>query len=313
MSVRLRTLSRPQEKNYKSSYFKEEFKELYKESDKGANDDEQNYNMSKYFYVKGALKHGKYLFLKKTKSTFQSAPEEAKSKIPALPNSLLLAMHGEQFGDRHNTELENIMKSRLAAFRHQIPAAENEADKLSFGITSGTPEQVKQSMGERLGTDFSSVKFHTGESISQKADNMGARAWTQGNDVYFGEGGFHPIVAAHELVHTVQQGAVESDAVHVSAPMGGAQMNLKNWFKDICHRIKNCCGCGQQISPRPVSKSKSQQNTGSDNNEVDLFYKNRSLDSSRNALQDPHQTAAAQQQERDINKKMPPIVQKATL
>ena len=52
---------------------------------------------------------------------------------------------------------------------------------------------------------------------------MGARAWAQGGDVYFGKGGFDPKVAAHELVHTVQQGAVSGN-VSESMPMGAVQL-----------------------------------------------------------------------------------------
>ena len=51
-------------------------------------------------------------------------------------------------------------------------------------------------------------------------------------DVYFGEGGFDPSVAAHELVHTVQQGLVESSTPTVSAPGGEVQM-LPKLFKKI--------------------------------------------------------------------------------
>ena len=51
---------------------------------------------------------------------------------------------------------------------------------------------------------------------------MGSRAYTRGSDVYFGSGGFSPSVAAHELVHTVQQGAV-SGHVSQSVPFGTIQ------------------------------------------------------------------------------------------
>ncbi len=86
------------------------------------------------------------------------------------------------------------------------PAAEQEADRLSSGITSRTPGSLMKEMGGRLGADFSSVRFHSDSSSLSKGHAMGARAWAQGHDVYFGRGGFEPAVAAHELVHTVQQG-----------------------------------------------------------------------------------------------------------
>ena len=52
---------------------------------------------------------------------------------------------------------------------------------------------------------------------------MGARAWTSGRDVYFGQGGFEPRIAAHELVHTVQQGAARG-SVRQSVTPGTVQM-----------------------------------------------------------------------------------------
>ena len=64
------------------------------------------------------------------------------------------------------------------------------------------------------------------------AEQMGARAYATGRDVYFGKGGFDPSVAAHELVHTVQQGLVESSTPTVSAPAGEVQM-LPKLFKKI--------------------------------------------------------------------------------
>lgn len=217
------------------------------------------------------------IYAHKKKAVVQNPNFSPKNSntISALPNSLLLAVQSGQSGNRHNPELENIMKSRLAALHHQIPSAENEADQLSSGITSGTPEQVKESMGERLGADFSSVRFHTGASVSQRADNMGARAWTQGSDVYFGEGGFHPTVAAHELVHTAQQGAVDSASVNVSAPMGGVQM--WNPFRKLANLF---CGCNsrsrkqkttqtqQDILPKP---HKSPRNIGLLQNKMSFF------------------------------------------
>ena len=116
----------------------------------------------------------------------------------------------------------------------QISAAEEEADRLSGGIASGTPDFVRREMGSRLGSDFSSVRFHSGPESIRKSDSMGARAFTRGSDVWFGRGGFEPSVAAHELVHTVQQGAV-SGHVDRSVSYGTVQRislfrRIRNFF-----------------------------------------------------------------------------------
>lgn len=133
------------------------------------------------------------------------------------------------------SQLGELMQARMRQhfLDHQNPAAEREADQLSAGLDSArTPEEVKSRLGERLGADFSGVRFHTGSGAVSSAEQMGARAYATGRDVYFGEGGFDPSVAAHELVHTVQQGLVESSTPTVSAPAGEVQM-LPKLFKKI--------------------------------------------------------------------------------
>lgn len=132
-------------------------------------------------------------------------------------------------------QLGELMQARMRQhfMDHQNPAAEREADQLSAGLDNArTPEEVKSRLGERLGADFSGVRFHTGSGAVSSAEQMGARAYATGRDVYFGEGGFDPAVAAHELVHTVQQGQVESSAPTVSAPAGQVQM-MPKLFKKI--------------------------------------------------------------------------------
>ena len=131
------------------------------------------------------------------KNTAKGTGERSASG-PRLPNSLIM----------------RIMED---------PAAEQEADRLSSGVRANTPNTLMREMGGRLGADFSSVRFHSDSDSLSKSRAMGARAWAQGRDVYFGRGGFEPSVAAHELVHTVQQGAVKGN-VSQSMPLGTVQM-----------------------------------------------------------------------------------------
>ena len=137
------------------------------------------------------------------------------------------------------SRLEELMQERMRQhfLDHQIPEAEREADRLASAAQGArTPEEVKTRMGERLGADFSGVRFHTDSGAFRTAEDMGARAYATGRDIYFGQGGFDPAVAAHELVHTVQQGQVESSAPTVSAPAGQVQM-LPKRLKAFGHSI----------------------------------------------------------------------------
>ncbi|MGI6192788.1 MAG: DUF4157 domain-containing protein, partial [Christensenellales bacterium] len=156
-----------------------------------------------------------------------SAPSESPKSAPptrSVPNSSRLdAFNGGEAG----SDLSERLRARLPVTprpQAQIASAESEAEKLSSGVSATTPEGVKAELGKKLGADFSGVRLHIGGEAESKAAGMGARAFTAGNDVYFGPGGFDPAVAAHELVHTAQQGAVTGAAVAVSAPMGGTQM-----------------------------------------------------------------------------------------
>ena len=129
--------------------------------------------------------------------------------------------------DQERTSLKNeTLPNSLVSRIMQDPGAEAEADRLSEGVTSTSPATLRREMGERLGADFSGVHFHSDTNSVQQSEAIGARAWTQGHDVYFGKGGFNPSVAAHELVHTVQQGAVRGN-VSRSASFGSVQMKPK--------------------------------------------------------------------------------------
>jgi hypothetical protein len=82
------------------------------------------------------------------------------------------------------------------------------------------PEEVQNEMSKALSADFSGVRIHTDEKAAQLAKKLGARAFTQGADIYFAEGAFKPDSAegkellTHELTHAVQNGA----APKVEAP-----------------------------------------------------------------------------------------------
>ena len=83
----------------------------------------------------------------------------------------------------------------------------------SKGGGSSLSSDTQSSMGSAFGADFSKVRIHTGTEAVQMNKQLGAQAFTHGNDIYFNEGkydtnsssGKH--LLAHELTHTVQQGA----------------------------------------------------------------------------------------------------------
>lgn len=72
---------------------------------------------------------------------------------------------------------------------------------------------VQQSMGVALDADLSDVRVHTDAKADSLNQTLNARAFTIGNDIFFGGSQFQPKtrsgqeLLAHELAHTVQQRA----------------------------------------------------------------------------------------------------------
>ena len=104
---------------------------------------------------------------KKSRSDEQLSRE---TNYPGMPNSVMLSVTPPPPGTPNC-----IMRETLGP---RMSAAEDEADRLSEGITSGTPDSVLREMGSRLGSDFSSVRFHSGPDSVRRNESMGARAFT---------------------------------------------------------------------------------------------------------------------------------------
>jgi hypothetical protein len=80
--------------------------------------------------------------------------------------------------------------------------------------SSGQPldHSTRAFMEARFGHGFDGVRVHTGPQSATSAQEIGARAFTVGSNIVFGQGEFSPGTSdgrrllAHELAHVVQQG-----------------------------------------------------------------------------------------------------------
>ncbi len=86
----------------------------------------------------------------------------------------------------------------------------------SRGNGSPMPATTLQYMESRFDADFSGVRIHTGSYAEHLSTSIHAQAFTHGKDIYFNAGKYSPEteqgghLLAHELTHTIQQGAVSS-------------------------------------------------------------------------------------------------------
>lgn len=95
------------------------------------------------------------------------------------------------------------------------------------------PASVRNFMEPRFGADFSKVRVHAGADAARQSARLNANAFALGQNIYFGAGQYQPdtpagkALIAHELTHTIQQGASpqtaavrRSEAPAVSSQLG---------------------------------------------------------------------------------------------
>jgi hypothetical protein len=139
----------------------------------------------------------------------QPEEEDEKVQMQPLEEENKLQMQSEK-------EEEEVPIQTKSADSTQISATpENLQSQIENTRGSGMQidEQTRSFMGNRFGTDFSNVNIHTGQTAVNLNQQLNARAFTVGNDIYFNSGNYDPQshsgkqLLAHELTHTIQQGA----------------------------------------------------------------------------------------------------------
>ena len=137
------------------------------------------------------------------------------------------------------TETEDELQ---AAPNHGMEGGDVEASvarSIQSAKGSGQPlhDGVRSSMERGFGADFGGVRVHTGGQADTLNRSLNARAFTIGKDIFFGKGEYNPgspagkELLAHELTHTVQQGAIQlqlQTAVQVPSEAPSAEQTTQN-------------------------------------------------------------------------------------
>lgn len=94
----------------------------------------------------------------------------------------------------------------------------------STGGGSELSSPVRSEMEQHFGNDLGQVRVHTDSASINMNRNLGARAFTHKNDIFFNAGEYAPgspggkRLLAHELTHTIQQGAAGGTIQRFTAP-----------------------------------------------------------------------------------------------
>ncbi len=119
---------------------------------------------------------------------------------------------GNSWQFEHEAEQASRSRSRplrLSAVPSRHGAHGNEA--LSPNPGDSLDGKTQKQMEAGFQTDFSGVRVHHEQQAAELSEQLQARAFTFGQDIYFGRGEYRPDTAqgggllAHELAHTVQQ------------------------------------------------------------------------------------------------------------
>ncbi|ALG13813.1 DUF4157 domain-containing protein [Kibdelosporangium phytohabitans] len=118
----------------------------------------------------------------------------------------------------------NQMVARLVEGESRGLPGDDVADRIRGQLGSGSPlpTQLRTQMESGLGQSLGDVRLHTDATAANLSNQLGAHAFTTGNDVFFNTGAYNPDstegyqTLAHELTHTLQQSA---------GPVAGAEVS----------------------------------------------------------------------------------------
>lgn len=114
-------------------------------------------------------------------------------------------------------EKEDALHLQPKTANIQLPHGRFESQlRNQAGLGRALPLHLQAQLGHHLGADLGNIRIHTDAPAASLARDINARAFTQGENIYFGEGEFQPETTeglrllAHEVTHTLQQGAAHA-------------------------------------------------------------------------------------------------------
>lgn len=156
----------------------------------------------------------------------------------------------------NDCEKEGVQKKEedeVQAKSNSQPQQKNSIEsKLRNGSGGGKMDvNTRGEMEQGFGSDFGNVNIHTDSEAAQMSQNIGAQAFTHGNDIYFNKGKYNPNskegkhLLAHELTHTIQQKGMVQKKVQKKPTYGGARIKHDiNLFDSSTAPVGNAMALG---------------------------------------------------------------------
>ena len=177
------------------------------------------------------------------KLQLQEEEEEVQTRLQRQEEEepqakLQLQEEEEQVQARVQRQEEEEVQAKAESQVHSGGHSGGLESSLSSSRAEGRPlpEDTRTQMESGFGADFNQVRVHTDERAVSLSQNLNAQAFTHGSDIYFNEGKYDPgssagsHLLAHELTHTVQQGASPTQAGGISSR--GTKAVQGSWLGD---------------------------------------------------------------------------------
>lgn len=146
-----------------------------------------------------------------------AAPQKDNANRPLTSTQIQGKLNPSTLTQMQRTVGNATVQRFLAQRSGQGPSAVDDETASTIHSRRGSGQTLDDGIANKagavMGQDFSGVNVHTDNTADNLSRNLGAVAFTTGNDIFFRSGAYNPKssdgqkLISHELTHVVQQGA----------------------------------------------------------------------------------------------------------
>jgi len=149
-----------------------------------------------------------------TEDTEAEEPAPMKPLADATPQLMQRQAEGEEEEEEEEAEEEEALQTKgEPGLTGKVPSDVEDRIRTAKGSGQPLPPSTRALFEPRFGLDFAGVRIHTDDTADALSEELKARAFTTGRDIFFREGAYDPAseegkqLLGHELTHVVQQTA----------------------------------------------------------------------------------------------------------
>lgn len=158
-------------------------------------------------------------------SKIQMQVEEGEEELQTKMQPFQLSAEDEEDKEVQMKPFQLSPEKENKELQMKADQTTSKNEKTEYSSKTNLPKSVQAKMESSFNSDFSGVAIH---KDSTKAQNLGAQAFAQGNEVHFAKGKYDPNsqsgqeLIGHELTHVVQQ---RQGRVQTTSQRKGANVN----------------------------------------------------------------------------------------